>query len=74
MAEIIDLPVVTTLDTSPDSVIDAASSAGLTEVVIVGFTEAGELYFASSKADAGDVIWHLEMAKFRLLQVCEGDM
>ena len=43
----------------------------MAEVVIVGFDEDGDLYFAANKADAGAVIWQLEMAKHRLLKLCD---
>ena len=71
MAEIIDLQVVTKLDTPAERVIRKAADAGLDEVVIVGFNKDGDLFFAANKADAGAVIWQLEMAKHRLLKLCE---
>lgn len=71
MAEIVELDVITKLDIPAERVIKRAAEANLTEVVIVGFDEDGELYFCSNKADAGAVIFHLEMAKLRLLKLCE---
>lgn len=64
---------VTRLDTPPERVIDGAGKANLSDVVIVGFTEDGDFYFASNKADAGDVVWLLEQAKFKLLRMCDDD-
>ena len=73
MAEIVDLQVVTRLDIPAHKIIKRASEADLTEIVIVGFDAAGDLFFASNKGDAGTVIFHLEMAKKRLLDICDGD-
>ena len=39
MAEIIELPVLTTLDLPVGRVLSRAKSANLTEVVVVGFDE-----------------------------------
>lgn len=72
MAEIIDLQVVTTLDIPAERCIERARGADLEEVVIVGFDKDGELFFSANKADAGAVIWQLEMAKHRLLKLCDG--
>ena len=71
MAEIIELPVITKLDIPVERVLRRAASANLNEVVIVGVDADGDLFFAANKADAGAVIWQLEMAKFRLLKLCE---
>ena len=66
-AKVLSLPVLTRLDISPDRVIDALPN--LKGVVIAGYTEEGEEYFASSYADGGDVLWLLERLKLNLLTV-----
>ncbi len=71
MAEVIELAVTTKLDLPVERVIKRAAEASLTEIVVVGFDEDGELFFAATKADAGAVIWQLEMAKYRLLKLCD---
>jgi hypothetical protein len=71
MGEVVDLPIVTKLDLDPQRVLQKALAAGMTEVVIVGFGPDGEFFFSSSKADAGAVIWHLEMAKKKLMDICD---
>lgn len=60
---------VTRLDVDPARVLETAAKAGLKGVVIIGFDAEGEEFFASSYADGGDVVWHLERAKLKLLQM-----
>lgn len=67
-AEIINFSGVTSLDMPPDRILGAAIEAKLAEVVIVGIDVDGNEYFASSQADAGNVVWHLERAKWRLMR------
>lgn len=70
MNNIINLPVVTTLNSSADRVLEAAQGE-LEEVVIIGFTTEGDEYFSSSVADSGSVIYHLERAKHKLLKLAD---
>ena len=70
MSNIIDLPVITTLDLSPDRVLEAAKG-NLEIAIIVGVDKEGDFYFSSTKADGGEVLWWLEMAKRKLFEVCE---
>lgn len=67
---VIPLNNITYLDLPVERVLDAAKGK-LHEggVVILGWDRDGELYFGSSLADGGEVIWLLEMAKKRLLEV-----
>lgn len=71
MSNVVDLPVITTLDLDPQRVIAKALEAGMTEVVIIGYDKDGDEYFASSVSDGGDVLWHIERAKLRLLRTGE---
>jgi len=64
---VIPLGNITRLDLPTDRVLDAAKGDCSDGVVIIGFDNQGELYFASSIADGGSVIWLLEQAKFALL-------
>jgi hypothetical protein len=66
---VVILPVVTTLDLPPERMLNAALERGLKEVVIIGYDLEGEEYFASSVSDGGDVVWHLERAKLKLLRM-----
>lgn len=68
MGEVVDLPVVTTLDLDPQRVLASALESGLQKVVIVGMTETGE-FFSSSVSDCDAVVWMLERAKLKLLRI-----
>lgn len=69
MGDVTDFPGVTRLPSDPARVIEHASQAGLTSVVIIGFKEDGSEYFRASDADGGDVLWHLERAKHKLISM-----
>lgn len=62
---------LTRLNLDPGSVLDEAASAGLTQVVILGFDADGGEYIASSIADGGDVLWHLARAQHRLMMATD---
>lgn len=68
MTNVIELPVVTFLDIPVERIIRKAGEANLETVVIVGWDADGELYFAGSVADGGEVLWLLEKAKRALLE------
>lgn len=70
MAEVLNWRGITRLDLDPDKVLKRAIGE-VTEVVILGYDQEGEFYFASSIADGGSVLWHLEKAKMHLLKVGE---
>lgn len=67
MSNVTVLPVVTSLDIPVDRVIRGAEKANLTTCVVIGYDQDGELYFASSVADGGDVLWLMELAKKALM-------
>lgn len=66
-AEIITLDMQTTLDIPVERVIAGATDAALSEVIVLGTTEAGEFYFAASSASAPSILWLLERGKHDLL-------
>jgi len=73
MAKLIDFPIgldagETRLDLDPDAVLTGAVGM-LKEVVIVGYEADGSLYFASTRANAPDVLWLLKQAEQRLLAI-----
>lgn len=68
-AKVIPLGNVTSLDLPTDRVLDEAKGHCADGVVVLGFDDDGELYFASSIADGGSVVWLMEMAKKALLEV-----
>ncbi len=63
------LPVLTTLDVPTERILQGAldSDPPLKSAVVVGVDADGQLYFASSFADGGSVLWWLEKAKQALL-------
>lgn len=64
---------ITRNDSDPQRVLDAAIEAGLAGVVVMGYTAEGAEYFASSYADGGDVLWHLERSKHKLLRIVDAE-
>jgi hypothetical protein len=68
MTNIVNLPCVTRLDLPAERVIEALKDAGLKDLAVVGWDEAGDFYFASNLADGGDVLWLLELAKRKLME------
>jgi hypothetical protein len=64
---VINFPGPTRLDLDPDSVLQVAVGE-MSEVVICGFDKDGNQYFASSVADGGNALWHLERAKWALMK------
>lgn len=66
--QLIDLPVITRLDTDPDRVLSKALGQ-LTEVVVVGTDKDGQFYFAGSRASGPETLWMLEEARMRLVQI-----
>ena len=68
MGKLISLNVITTMDLSPEQVLETAKGK-LEGVVLVGFDKDGKEYFASSYADGGMVLWLLERCKKKLLEV-----
>lgn len=68
---VVDLNPITVLGTDPERIIERARKAGLGSVTIVGLTENGSEFFASSYADGPNALWDLERAKHRLLSVVD---
>lgn len=65
-AKVIRFPGVTRLDLNPDLILQEAVGK-LEGCVIVGFDKNGMDFFASSYADVGGVLYHLERGKWRLM-------
>ena len=72
MGDVVDIGGVTKLDIPPDKLLEKAIG-NMSECVILGFHVDGSHYFASSKADAGDVFYHLERAKYALLKLIDAE-
>jgi hypothetical protein len=70
-ADVVILPVITTLDVPAERVLEQAAQKGLAHVVVLGYDNDGEEFFASSYADGSDVLWLLERLKAQLLAIPE---
>ena len=70
MGKVIPLNNVTRLDMPADRVLEAAIGK-LEKVVVLGYDDDGDEYFASSVADGGTVLWLMERLKLKLLTVQE---
>ena len=68
-AQITPLGNVTSLDLPVDRVLEEAKGHCPDGVVILGYDNDGQSYFASSIADGGSVLWLLEMCKKQLLEI-----
>ena len=68
MGKVIPIGCITKLDLPVDRVLDSAKN-NLDSVVIAGYDKEGELYFASTMADGGEVLWLIEQLKIQLLNV-----
>lgn len=68
MGEIVSFRGVTRLDIDVDRMLEQTKGL-LQNCVILGYDKDGELYFSSSMADGGDVMWLIEALKLKLLTV-----
>ena len=73
MGEVINLDVVTTVDLPAEKVLVAAIAHDLKDVVVVGTREDGSLYFAGTSSDGPEVLWLLERAKRKLMDIVDDD-
>jgi hypothetical protein len=58
---------LTKLDIEPDNILQKAIGE-LKEVLVIGTTKDGNQYLASSSSDAKNMIWHIETAKFMIME------
>lgn len=66
MGKVVDLPVITTLDLNPDRVL-ANLDGKLKGFVIAGYDHNGDMFFSSTYADGGEILWLIEQLKKTLL-------
>ncbi|MEE9532721.1 MAG: hypothetical protein V3W52_17215 [Syntrophobacteria bacterium] len=66
MGDLVRLGNVTTLDLPVDLICDSAKQ--LEGIVILGYDEEGEEYFASSYGDKKEVLWLLRRLEKQLLE------
>ena len=62
-----DFPGETRLRTPVPKILAIAAGAGLEDVIVVGWRESCEMYFASSQADGAQVLWLLRQAEHELI-------
>lgn len=70
---VVTLDILTSLDVPPERVLNGAIEADLQGAVVLGWTQDGDFYFASSIADGGNCMWLLEKAKLLLLTIEDED-
>lgn len=68
---VVELNNITKLKIPAKRVLKAAKKAGLTDVVIIGYDADGDEYFASSEPSGPEVMWMMERAKKKLLDIAE---
>ena len=73
MGEVVNLEVVTTLDLPAEKVLVAAIAHDLKEAVVIGTREDGSLYFAGTSSDGPQVLWLLERARRKLMDIVDDD-
>ena len=69
MSEVVYLDVVTSLDVPVERILSAAAEADLETAIVIGLDKDGAFYFASSEGDGAAVLWWIEIAKKRLLEI-----
>ena len=70
MAEILDFTGTTKGDIDPDAILEAAKGR-VSDVILLGYDENGEEYFASAKADVTAILWLLKRYEKYLLELPE---
>lgn len=55
------------------SVLDAASSIGLMETIVIGLTANNDVYLAATNADPRDLLYLLEKVRFQILKSDDGE-
>lgn len=69
VSNVINLPVVTTLDIPAERILNKAIESDLKDVMVIGTDKQGNFYFAASFGDGGNVLWLMERAKIELMKV-----
>lgn len=71
MSNVVVLPVVTRLDIPAETILTRSIDEDLQSAIVIGRTQDGDIYFASSMPDGPEVLWLIEKIKATLL--AEGD-
>lgn len=70
MGKVIPINGITRLDLPPNQILDAARDK-LECVVVLGYDNDDQEYFATSLADGGEVLWLLERCKVALFAAAD---
>jgi hypothetical protein len=60
-------PGVSRVTTPVPKILAAAAGARLEDVVVIGWRQDGEMYFASSQSNGAEVLWLLRQAEHELI-------
>lgn len=66
MTNVLKFTGITFIDMPPDVILEGALGK-LESVIVLGYANDGEEYFASSMADGADALWHLQRAAHKLI-------
>ncbi len=67
MSNIIQFTGDSRLDIEADKVIESSLGQGINQVLIIGYTDNGEDYTASSTSDVKELLFMIEKFKFELM-------
>lgn len=67
MSNVIKFTGATTNDIEPDVILESAKNEMLSECLVIGFQPDGQLYFAGSTGDVGQILTMIELAKKQLM-------
>ena len=68
---VVELDCVSSIDVPPDRILKRAQYANLTDVVVIGYDDDGQFFFASSTPEGPQVLWLMELTRTRLVQAAE---
>jgi len=67
MVKVLEFTGPSRLDLPASKVLRRAAENDLSDVIVIGRTAEGHLYFHASQADGADVLWLMELTKKHLL-------
>lgn len=67
MGELVELPVISSLDRDVARVINDEAASNLEHAIVIGWDKDGDFYFSSTYAGGPEVLWLLEICKAKLL-------
>lgn len=70
-AEVRKFTGITRHNLDPERVLDGARNAKLDSVTVIGYDSNGEFYFASTEAGGPSVLWDLQKAIHKLMEIGE---